>query len=139
QTVALADGEAVQAAPGVARAQELGQVGGVEGDEVADLMPLGLRDRHPLAGPHPPQARVSGGDDQLSTLAAHGLSSWARSVPSVRGGNHRPDLAARRWLVVAWGELGRAGPQQPPEEGAGPLLSRLAEDLGRAALLDDAA
>jgi len=56
----------------LAGAQELGQIGGVEGDEVADLLAAGLGDGHPLARPHRPEAGVAGGNDELSrTPVAH--------------------------------------------------------------------
>src|SRR5262245_13705370 len=65
-------------------------------------------------------------------------SSWSRSVPALGGRRRAQPLVARRRVGMRR-RVGRARPQQPPEKGPGPLLSRPAEDLGWHALLDDPA
>jgi hypothetical protein len=66
-----------EAAPRVARAEELGEIDGVEGDQVTDLMTLGLEDRHLVARLHAPQARVAGRDHELARRGAHVASLLA--------------------------------------------------------------
>src|SRR5262249_41480170 len=73
EAVTFADGPSVDTPPRVAHAQELGQVGGVERDEVAHLVARGLCDRDALAGAHPPAPRVTGRNDQLPEFRAHRL------------------------------------------------------------------
>jgi hypothetical protein len=71
QTLALADPQGVDAPPGVAGAEELGEVRRVEGDEVSHLLALGLDDRRLLAPSHAPHPGVSGRDDELARPFTH--------------------------------------------------------------------
>src|SRR4029450_4966470 len=118
------------------RAQELGQVGGVEGDEVPYLVALRLRDGHPLAGGDPPPPRVPGGNHELAGIGDHSrcprLLRGFSSAPVRRG--VRPEWG----LVLDW-VVRSARAQQAPEETPGALLAGLADPPLRPALFDDAA
>jgi hypothetical protein len=84
EALSLPDPQRVDAPPRVARAEELGDVGSVEGDEVPHLLPVRLEDRHLLSLPHAPHSRMASGDHELARIAGH-LCSPGRGPTLSRG------------------------------------------------------
>jgi hypothetical protein len=103
-----------EATPRVARAQELGGIRRVEGDQVADLVALGLGDRRALPRPHPPHAGVAGRDDERALVTAHARAR-ARRRGARPGGPEGSGSPSGRCGSTARASLRIAG-----QEGAGP-------------------
>ena len=118
ERVALADQVTVDAPPGVGRAQELGQVGGVEGDEVAHLIALRLRDGHPLAGAHPPHPRVAGRNHELAGIGDH--SRCPRLLRGFSSATVRRGVRPGRGLVVDWVVRSTGGSRRGGKPGCAP-------------------